>query len=244
MPPCKHKHTHMNTHTKQFYGRHSKNLDSLSISSHATDFVMGFELPCPRERRQRTERENRSSSVGQLLPLVPRCLWSLTPWHTQLPLFSRGLILLYFSDPMWFGYCYPSETFNSLTLWTTQLSCSDHSCNPSTGLFLCPPSAGCFPESIFPRFPYLTSYLPQLIHDKASSSPSRPVILKPTPTQNSPQTALELFILLSPGNLCPNRLEALGSSISFLLQIEYLSPKFMLKPNCQCDGSRRWGITG
>lgn len=35
-----------------------------------------------------------------------------------------------------------------------------------------------------------------------------------------------------------------SSTISFLLQIEYLSPKFMLKPHCQCDGTRRWSITG
>lgn len=138
------------------------------------------------ETKERTKmRENGGSSERQLLPSVLRCPWVLVSGTHNFPS----------SPEAWSCTSHIPCSFATWKLSTLlpsgQLNCPVAPAIPAISQqpsFLCPPSAGCFTLSVLSRFPYHTSYLAtldQLIHYKASVTNSIPVILKPTPFQNS-----------------------------------------------------------
>lgn len=213
--------------------------------SHTTDLVMGFELTQSwgeeegkggREENESGGEETGSAEKGNLFR------WFFDAYRHSPPLFTSYL-------PQRPDFC---RAFYCFPFRTAHLSpcCSNPSYNLLTAVFLCPPFQGCFIPRIQPppRFSWPLSYLApldHLIHYKASTTTFTAMALKSTPSQNSQNSSRTFYSAVSETTQPEQvRRKHSSSTMSFLLQMEHVSPKFMLKPHCQCDDSRRWGITG
>lgn len=142
------------------------------------------------EAKERTKmRENGGSSEMQLLPSVLQCPWVLVhgthnfpsspeaqSCTSQIPHSLATVIQVKLSTLLPSGQLNYSPAAPAIPTISQQ------------PFILCSPSAGCFTPRVLPRLLYHTSYLAtldQLIHYKASITNSIPVIIKPTPFQNS-----------------------------------------------------------